>query len=213
MARFVAADKLYVGMGSGLTGRSNEFYSFNTNTKEWNPVSDFGGKPMSGAVSVVFGDRAYVGFEGGFEQTFWEYSATNDVWTEKSSPFSPIDRVKRVLMAVSINDKAYFLFNVFFVMQLWQYDPSSDTWTRKADFTGEIQGLNPNIATPLLSFSVSGKGYFSDDDGNIWEYNPALDQWKTIPAPPNRSSFQFGVTINDRIFLGSRNDVYMYIPE
>lgn len=214
-ARFAAGNKIYIGMGSHSLGYATEFHSFNPETKEWTRVSDFGGIPMALAVSVAFGDRAYVGFgsgEVGTEKTFWEYNATSDVWTKKSSPILSY-ALRRVLMAVSINNKAYFLFDDTFKLQVWEYEPSSDAWTRKADFTGKVEGRDTPNPNPFLSLSVLGKGYFSDEDGNIWEYNPTTDQWKEIPAPPNKSTFQFGIPINNRIYLGSNQDVYVYIPE
>lgn len=218
-AQFAAGDKIYVGMGSYQTNpleHVTEFHSFNPDTKEWTSVRDFGGIPMAYAVSVAFGDRVYVGFglgKVGFEETFWEYNATSDVWTKKSSPFSSTDILSRVLMAVSINNKAYFLFDDTDKLQVWEYEPSSDVWTRKTNFTGKVEGRDTPSVYPFLSLSAAGKGYFSDEEGNIWEYNPTLDQWKEIPAPPNKSTFQFGVTINNRIYLGSNADVYVYIPE
>jgi N-acetylneuraminic acid mutarotase len=217
--RFVAGDKIYVGMGQEPVPSLEippDFYSFSPDTKIWTQVKDFGGTPMAAAATVSFGDIAYVGFgpgHVGFEEAFWQYNATTNSWTEKTSPLTEGWALNKVLMSVSVGDKAYFLFARTGSHEVWEYTPSSDEWFRREDYTGEVEGVYDGSVQPFMSMSVKGKGYFFDQAGNIHVYDPLVDEWTTITASPNKGTHRFAVSIEDRLYVGSRQDVYMYIPE
>ena len=218
-ARFVAGGQVFVGMGATKTdppGYLADFYSFTPGTKTWTRVKDFGGTAMGIGVTVSFGDIAYVGFgaeDVGMEKGFWQYNATTDTWTEKTSPLNEGWLLRQVLMSVSIGDKGYFVFHRGGILEVWEYSPLADEWVRKNDYAGTVEGIDEGNIHPFMSTTVKGKGYFVDRAGNIMAYDPAGDAWASIPAPPEKGMHTFTVSIDDKLYVGSRAGVYMYIPE
>jgi len=102
------------------------------------------------------------------------------------------------------------------------YNPQTDTWTKKASLPEKRIG--GNIAT------VNGKIYFFGGSSggppqkNVWEYDPALDQWYILPEMPFGWNVMSSCVVDSLIYLmaGSKvgwplndnfREVYTYRPD
>ena len=113
----------------------------------------------------------------------------------------------------TVNGKAYvgagFNGNAILSSDFWAYDPVADTWTQKASFPGKRRYT-------VVGFSISGKGYVTTgsdstlevaakDFNDLWEYDPAVDQWTqkaSLPAMPRAGAVGFSIGSYGYVGLG-----------
>jgi N-acetylneuraminic acid mutarotase len=104
-------------------------------------------------------------------------------------------------------DTAY-LFNDF-----WEYDPTLDQWIQKADlpFTKVLD---------VAYFTINGKGYITTGvigqtesyqllyTNNLWEYDPATDQWTqkaSFPGTARLRALSFSIANKGYVGLGAKS--------
>lgn len=146
--------------------------------------SRFWGNHETNAVGFSIGNKGYIGTggsEGGYNNEFWEWDQTTDVWTRKAD-FEGIARGSAV--GFSIGNKGYIgsgnnstgddTIEDTYHKDFWEWDQATDTWTRIADFEGIARGW-------AVGFSIGNKGYigtgrkvFPDSFRDFWEYDPLL---------------------------------------
>ena len=62
----------------------------------------------------------------------------------------------------------------------WEYSPATNTWTIKAPYPGNFGGgiyYATGWATPTKGYICGGKAGTAWYISELWEYNPALDNW------------------------------------
>ena len=160
----------------------------------WVKKNSFDGTKRERNVGITIGGHAYAGFghDSGTVvlNDWWEYDPGSDSWTQKASlPGSG----RRDAVGFSIGTKGYVgtgdnSNNAQFGVPLpdfWEYNAVTNTWSVKAAYPGGFSG-GVYYAT---GFAINGKGYIcggkqgpSNYLNELWEYNPAVNNW-TNKAP------------------------------
>jgi hypothetical protein len=121
--------------------------------------------------------------------------------------------------AFTLGDKGYLLGGILYepgldygqwTSRLWEYDMSGDTWTEKKEAP-----YDPWQGIPLAAFSYGSKGYsiIQNETMNMYEYDPATDQWTLISHYPGQSENLVYFVIGDELYIGLGTDYYMYYNE
>ena len=126
-----------VGLGRDDTGFFTDFYAYDPDLNQWDPVLDFGGTARAFAVSFTIDGMAYVGtgLDALDEQKdFWKYDPLLNSWTQVAD--SPPDP-RQQGVAFSIGDKGYvsggFYIDggTFQLSDVQEYDPVNNVWTER----------------------------------------------------------------------------------
>lgn len=111
---------------------------------------------------------------------FWRFNTETFQWTRAAKPPEWASRTA----PFTINGKAYIFggltpSNGNGNNQLWQYDPQSDQWTVKTPMPAEKRYNSIAFVHNDKVYIAGGhtNGYGSTVPGQLWEYNPATDQW------------------------------------
>ena len=201
---FSIGDKIYVGTGyNQQTGRSKQFWEYNTVTNVWTRKADFGGSARQEAVGFSINGKGYIAF--GESKDIWEYDPATNTWTNKA-PFPNSTRGNAAVFVVG--NKAYIGTGIggcsspLYCKDFWEYDPAADKWTQKTDFPGI--GRYGSIA-----FSIGNIGYMgTGTDGwtsysDFYKYDPATDKWSAIADyPGGKRYFASAFVINNKGYVG-----------
>ncbi len=214
--------------------------SFGQSPNTWEKVSDFGsdttgnGIKRERCVGFAIGNYGYVGT--GIDTAeivhndFWKYDPVLNAWTQVATLPG---NVRRNGTGFSIGNKGYVGLGITTVnssdigsqilTDFWEYDPTLNTWVQKANFPGN-NGWGTYFAT---GFSVGTKGYIcggkmgpNNYSEQLWEYNPATNQWIQKANFPGGVRYQlssFSIDDNGYVGLGTdqdlyRNDFWKYNP-
>lgn len=195
---------------------------------DWYKKSDLEGVGRSGAVSVMIGDKGYIGtgYDGkNWLTDWWQYDASRDFWL-KQDPFPGAARTAAV--AFVANGKAYvgtgYANNVLF-KDFYEFDPtiapgSGLQWRQVADFEGGIR-------YGALAFAVNETGYVGTgyDESNylkdMWKYVPANDDWvQVVSVGGSKRTNAFAFVVNGKAYVGGGKnngvlqfDLWEYNPE
>ena len=229
----------YIGMGRKrrveLGGESmlSDFWRFDPTNDTWERLMDFGPGPRAGTIGFAIGNKAYIG--GGFghrssarQEDWWEYDSELDLWTQKTDP-PFFEWYGEEPVAFSIGDKGF----VGLLERInsgdagfWEYNQFSDQWTQRSF---------PEARTSIGGIGVSalGKGYvlfgfdnqFSSSDGGlediskeVWEYDPATDQWtRKADFPGQNRMYPHLIPAGNKFYVGHGDlrdrDLWEYNPE
>ena len=174
---FALNGKGYVGTGRGDGQHLDDFYRYDPTTDSWSQVADFGGGIRRNAVAFVIGEKAYVG-TGYTSDDFkdvtddlWEYDATTDTWTQKSS----IINARSEAIAFSIGDKGYIgcgsSITGAYVQNMYEYSPDTDSFRKVLAFPNAYARYN-GVAFVLEDTAYIGLGLNKKD---FVKYHPKND--------------------------------------
>ena len=137
--------------------------------------NNFATSPRAFGSSVSINGKGYYGLgDNGLKNDWWEYNASTDSWTQKSNCPSALGGAS----AFAIGNKAYIIggFNGTYLNSVYEWNSITNSWVSKNTFPGGARAY-------LSSSSIGGKGYIVGGKNNsntfqdLWEYDPALDQW------------------------------------
>lgn len=193
------------------------FGVFSQNT--WSEIADFGGGEREKAVAFAMGNRGYVGTgidsANTLKDDFWEYDPGTNSWTQKANvPGGG----RRDAIGFAIGNRGYIGtgINGFIAWagtkrkDFYEYNPITNTWTDKDDFEGNFGGgiyYASGFAVNDKGYLVCGKlgpSYYSNE---LWEYNPATDDWVKKSNIPGGT--RYGVTafaVNGKGYVGCGAD-------
>ena len=135
---FVIGDKAYVGTGLsintswGITSINEDFWEYDTTSKVWTQVADFGGGTRSGASGLATCNKGYVGLgcsdenQSVYTDDFWQYNPANNTWTQlinyggPSRAFAPafvLGKSRFVGLGVGSSNQT--------LTDLWEYIPAN----------------------------------------------------------------------------------------
>lgn len=130
----------------------------------------------------------------------------NGVWITESTGGNNIDIGSNEGDSFVIDNTFYFPHVGTSKKEVWAYNSATGTYTQKADFAGVAR-------YGAVSFAINGKGYtgtgstgngVSTYTNDIWEYDPASNQWTqkaNVGATGRINPFVF--TIGSKAYLGS----------
>jgi N-acetylneuraminic acid mutarotase len=216
---FSIGSKAFIMMGEDYYGGYfKDVWELEPVSNTWIRRADFPGVARKDAVSVVIGDKAYVGLgsNGTYLNDWWEYNPQTDSWTQKANFFGG---GRAMASAISVGGSAYvgFGFDGAYKSDMWQYNPVTNTWIQKASCPG---GNRQSAASMMLN----NKGYFGCGKNassflqDWWEYNPANNVWTvkaTFPqnARQGTTTFSFnqkGYLVGGEDASNSFNDCWEY---
>jgi len=215
----VITSMLILAVVTALASCSGSSGDTTTLVGDWYKKSDLDGIGRSGAVSVVIGDKAYVGtgFSGtGVDATnwlrdWWQYDPQRDFWQiQDSFPGNP----RTAAVAFELNGKAYvgtgYADNVLY-NDFYMFDPSQPPgqhlqWTKIADFKGSKR-------YGATAFSVNGAGYVGTgfDDTNylkdMYKYDPNSNTWtQVVSVGGSKRTYAFSFVVGNKAYLGGGNN-------
>jgi N-acetylneuraminic acid mutarotase len=127
----------------------------------------------------------YLG-SGGYENDFYKYDPAADAWTPLGE-LPGISVSRGFSVSFVIEGKAYVGLGMdngeTFLNDFWEYDPATGQWDQKHDFPGGAR-------MGAFGFAAGGKGYvgggtdFQVFYGDLYSYDPVLDEWELIGANP-----------------------------
>ncbi len=126
---FAIKEKGYV-MGGLSTDSENlkDFWEYDLQTDEWRSLPDFPGEERNRAPSVVYNDKAYIGF-GEHLPDLWEFDPENGVWTELPSiPYQDY-LVEPSLMTLAGDDLCLLKYTTASRQTAWKYNIPNGEWT------------------------------------------------------------------------------------
>jgi hypothetical protein len=165
---------------------ASDFWKWNGNPLSssydtWSQIAAFPGGTRSSGISLKICDKAYMGGGGnvnGFHNDWWEYDATSNTWSQKTSiPYAGGDDVTNVPF-FSICCKGYVVTRHGVLLE---YDPATDTWTN----IGSVPSTLIGTIDGSTGFSINGKGYLIGVGyyfNQLWEWNPSPVVTYPIPS-------------------------------
>ena len=175
--------------------------SFTMSAQNWTRKSDFIGDNRYDAISFAINGYGYLGL--GYDgvnnfNDFFRYNPNTNQWDTISNFPST---ARRAAIAFVIDSIAYVglgwsstpTANTY--SDIYKYDPINDLWDTIASYPG-------NGGRNSMAASCRGKGYVFGGAYNyntpysnqMWEYNPASNQWSRMSNPP------FGSRTNGTMF-------------
>ena len=131
-----------------------------------------------------------------------------NVWVKKTAP----DTLASYTVGLAIGNKGYLGFGLNGTSRSdwWAYDHDNDKWARKSRFPGAPRYGAMRASDDQYAYVGLGYEYDSNGDTNwfndIWQYNPALDQWTQLTSTP----FPFFSGSNSSFILDSKLFVFNY---
>lgn len=205
--------KGYAGGGYstlGLYGFAMDFWEYDPATNVWTRKGDVPMTPRSAAVSLVIGNKGYMG--GGQDnygnfafKDFWEYNPLTDNWTQKTD-IPSIGRGGPA--AFGIGNKGYLGLgypaypSTVVLNDFYEYSPITNTWTAVANFPG---GGNANG----VGFTIGNKGYVTNGNYNanqsaLWEYNPSNNSWTArTDFPGGARPWPVAFVVGSKAYVGT----------
>ena len=190
---FSAGGKGYVCFGYG-DHFYNDMYEFDPIRNTWTKKADFPGDGRERPVSLVIGDKAYLGLGSNIGspvlKDFWEYDTRLDQWT-RLADYPGNDGVEPV--GFEVNNIAYIGMTCDQSYNngpndFWEYEPLTNAWTRIADFPGSIRYRSTGFSIGQSGFVGSGErnGAWLND---FWRYDVKRNKWIRIADIPQEVPF------------------------
>lgn len=225
---FAASLVLLIALQTGLTS-CNSSPTSTTLAGSWDKLGDCQADPRSGAVGFIINGICYFGTGFNYElagqtgtpgrlKDFWKYDPSSDTWT-RVADFGGVARSGAV--AFAMNGKGYVGTGTDDglnpLSDFWEYDPtigSKGQWKRIADLGHSVAAGDTNVIKRYgaIAFTVKnrgfvGGGHYISDLKDLWEYNPATNEWKTAPSiGGSKRQNGFSFVIDDIAYVGGGTD-------
>lgn len=210
---FKVNGKYYVGFGES-------YGFFKIDLWEYDPLSGIWSQKqappdaISGGVSFVIGDYAYVG-QGASNSApndrFWKYDAENDSWVQLND-FPGYGGHAEISGATAFSHEGYgYVLNgretFTWDKEFWRYDPSDDIWTRLEDFPGDPRHLSSHFKIGDNLYVSGGAGSYGSGNtvfyNDLWQYNITTGSWTEKEDFPGTGRIAgVGFSIGGRGYVG-----------
>ncbi len=190
-------DMVYIGLNN-----TTEFWSFNTQTEQWQQLAHFPGRPRSAGTAFILDKKIYFGTGSiNYEQPndIWEYDINNNTWTQKNKFPGAI---RSGATSFSLNNKGYMIAGVEEAPasynhpydDCWEYNPHDDSWTELQNvqypgWTGATGFFNAAAITigqtALFGLGMNMVAYPKGYHERMYIFDPdASKQWTQIKSFP-----------------------------
>ena len=212
----------YMGFGTDNGTDYGDLYQYDPASNSWTTMPSMG-VPMEDLISMVIGDKAYVGIGDSrnldsYSNQFYEFDPSTQTWTRKAD-FPGASRENA--FAFSAGGLGYVALGygsqAFGYRDVWQYDPSSDTWTQKNNFPAN--GDVPNLGTAFSPDNQVGYivGTYTPANSRtywevVWKYDPTTDNWTQMHNLPTQGmAYPSSMVINGTAYvLGGGQECWSY---
>ena len=198
---FVLGDSAYVATGNTLS----DFYRYDIHNDSWTQLDDFPGGNRDYSIGFSVNGKGYIscGYDGtSANMEIWEYDATIDTWTQKTSG----PAIGRIHPAFSVvGDRVYIgqgqQDGNFADLDDWyEYNTTTDTWTVKTNFISQRHhGAGATVGNTIYV----GTGHHLDNMYSDWyAYDADLDTWQTkSDFPGNGRSAANSVSVGNNVYF------------
>jgi N-acetylneuraminic acid mutarotase len=122
---------------------------------------------------------------------------------------APFPEPEEELYAVTVNGKMYVIGGFGYMPfgnppgLVYEYDPGADKWTKKKILPLRVHHQAQAVANNKI-YILGGctKGIFGTDAvNNVWEYDPATDNYRAMAPIPGPRCSAVAATVNGKIYL------------
>jgi len=216
-------DKAYFGFGFGTSSPLNDLWEYDQVADEWTQLPSCPCAPRFHPALTIANNKLIVGMGGsnsGNRNDFWMYDIETQAW-EQIADFPSV--VRHHPYQFSIDDYHYAgLGHGASIYDEWyRYDATTDTWEQMADLPGEGRVAGTQFAVNGKGYVLSGDGmdHSSMEEGEFYEYDPALDTWTELTPHPGTSRWApASFVIENEVFIVNGQTLvpdlgYQYVDE
>ncbi|CCI47194.1 unnamed protein product [Albugo candida] len=209
---------VYLFGGTDCTGRQQDFFRFEIDTKRWTKVVSHGKKPSrrSGASGVVYRDRMYLfgGYEGrngSYYNDLFCYDFETKNWNELKLSETNVCPQERTDHSMVVYGGNLYIFGGCDKStrfdDLWRYDLAQKRW-EQVSMSGDIPvpcfGHTAIVHENSHRLVVFGGWDGHNTLDNLYEFNFKTQLWKMLEAvgsiPPHRYRHS-AVVFDDNMFV------------
>lgn len=204
--------KGYIGFGANNGGLLKDVWEYNPNTNKWRQLPEFPGPPRRHPAMEAGNGKIYVGLGDTIDyqqraiinlKDWWAFDLDKGTWERMPDLPGP---PRHHPYHFTINGVLYAgMGHGAIVYDDWyRYDEKNDSWKQLKDFPGQGRVAG-------TQFAHSGKGYVLSGDGNdhgymatgqFWRYDPASNQWTSLPPHPGVSLWApTNFIVNDKVMM------------
>ncbi len=204
----------YVGFGSNENGYPNDWWRYDITNNIWEQLASFPDLGRNHPAIILTENKIFVGLGSADGENFgdwWEYNIVTNIWTQKAD-FNFGDRHHPFYFSiegvpyVGFGHGNYINDNINIYNDFYKYDINLNEWIILNNFPseGRVAGTQ---------FSYNGKGYVLSGDGDdhgpldsgeLWEYDPILDNWIQLTSHPGGARWAPGSFVIDcHVYLTS----------
>ena len=204
----------YVGFGSNDEGYPNDWWRYDLNNNVWEQLANFPDLGRNHPAMILVDNKIFIGLGSADGENFgdwWEYNINTNTWNQKAN-FNFGDRHHPFYFSienipyVGFGHGDYINNNITIYQDFYKYDINLNEWIQLNNFPseGRVAGTQ---------FSYNGKGYVLSGDGDdhgpldsgeLWEYNPSLDNWNQLNSHPGGARWAPGSFVIDcHVYLTS----------
>jgi N-acetylneuraminic acid mutarotase len=142
----------------------------------WIQLNDFPGSPLYHSRTLIYNNKAYVGFGGEpMSNQFWRFDPATRQWNQLSN-FPGTQR--NAPITFTVGSKGYIGAGEY-LKDFWEYNFANDTWVQKSNLP-----MTGNIG---IGFTLNNAGYVTENNTvntRLWKYNSSTDSWTVASTSP-----------------------------
>jgi len=201
----------YYGMGEDYYDYLSDFYKYDVKKDAWFQVSSFPGTPRAYNISVTTKTKGYIGlgYDGDNDLSdFWEYDPATDKWTQLTAVFP--GGARKNASAFAIGDAIYVGLGTTgkdpkYHNDFFRY--YNGKWDTIAPCKGEKRAMANVVTLNGKAYVISG--YHNSALTDMWEYDPATDNWRAYKKTNNENSGNSAVARWDACAFVSGGNIYL----
>ena len=195
-----------------LVGGVNSSFVYKSAVWEYDPVLNqwtakapfIAGKYADG-FGMTIGNKGYIlcGDDSLYAYAnVYEYDPVTDNWTTKA-PF--IGGARLWPYGFAIGSKGYLGggSQATEVNDFWEFDPVLNSWTAKSPIPGNARQCAASFSSDAKGYVGLGQAGFSTTFSDVYEYDPADDEWIALPSFIGGRAWPVGFAYGNEIFFST----------
>lgn len=193
---------------SGLNGSTvlNDMYEYDPVANTWTAKASLPGPARDGAFGFAISGKGYLGCgvdaNSFLLNDFYEYDPIANTWTSKAN-FGGGFRIFAAAFAIGNKGYAGSGAAASETNDLWEYNPVNNTWTARANIPGPNRQCAVGFNSTSYGFIGLGQSNYTTNYNDMYQYDPILNQWNTLPAIATGRAWASGFSINSDIYVTS----------
>lgn len=184
--------KGYIGFGaSQISGYLNDLWEYDPETQTWIELATCPCTGRRHPAFVINDGKIYVGLGDGNTgnlNDWWVYDIATDTWGQLPNLPGP-QRHHPFHFSVGNNVYAGFGHGNSIFDDWYRFNPADSSWTETTDtlpFPGQARVAGTEFSHLDKGYVLSGDGatHANMQEGEFWEYDPAVNSWTQLPSHP-----------------------------
>jgi len=183
--------KAYFGFGTTTSAIENDLWVFDPDSMKWTELDTCPCEPRLHPAFVAHNGKIFAGLGNGNNgnlNDWWEYDIATNQWSRKQD-FPNLPRHHPYQFAVGDYVYTGFGHGAGIFNDWYRYDPVNEVWDTMSNIPaeGRVAGTQFSYADKGYVLSGDGEDHLSMEEGEFWEYDPALNEWTQLPPHPGKS--------------------------